>query len=240
YRRYLLAATTVMAFIGMGVGVDLTLVGKDVIRLLLGPAWAPAGKIFTFFGPGIGVMILYYTHSWIHLSIGRPERWFRWTIVEFVVTVTLFILALSHGPVGIAIAWTASFWILTIPALWYAGRPIGLGVMPTLNAIWRYLAASLLAGFGTVLMVERMPGLEALSGAGGAFLRIIVVSAFVGVMYVAAVIVLHGGFAPIRQILLLVKDMVGKRDRLIDAGIKRPAANVVINRAGDVPVEQVR
>jgi O-antigen/teichoic acid export membrane protein len=240
YRRYLLAATTVMAFIGMGVGVDLTLVGKDVIRLLLGPAWAPAGKIFTFFGPGIGVMILYYTHSWIHLSIGRPERWFRWTIVEFVVTVTLFIVALSHGPVGIAIAWTASFWILTVPALWYAGRPIGLGVMPTLSAIWRYLAASLIAGFGTTLIVERMPGLEALTGAGGAFLRIVVVSAFVGVMYVSAVIVLHGGFAPIRQIALLVKDMVGKRDRSIDAGIKRPAANVVVNRAGDVPVEQVR
>ena len=210
YRRYLLAATTVMAFIGMGVGVDLTLAGKDVIRLLLGPGWAPAGKIFTFFGPGIGVMILYYTHSWIHLSTGHPERWFRWTIVEFVVTVTLFILALSHGPVGIAMAWTASFWILTIPALWYAGRPIGLSVGPTLRAIWPYLAASLVAGVATTLVMQRLHTLQTLDGAFGAFVRIVVISLLVAATYVPGVIAFHGGFAPIRQIAKLVKDLLGK------------------------------
>lgn len=219
YRRYLLAATTIMAFLGMGIGVDLTLAGKDIIRLLLGPRWAPAGRIFTFFGPGIGVMILYYTHSWIHLSLGRPERWFRWTFVEFGVTVTAFLIALSHGPDGIAVAWTASFWILTIPALWYAGRPIGLSVLPTLNAVWRYVAASLVAGLVTAFILRRMPGLEAIPDAGGAFLRIVVITLLITVTYVPAVILLHGGFAPVKQILLLVQDLVGK-------GRREPAALV--------------
>ena len=27
------------------------------------------------FGPGFGVMFLYGTHGWIHLSVGRPDRW---------------------------------------------------------------------------------------------------------------------------------------------------------------------
>jgi O-antigen/teichoic acid export membrane protein len=210
YRRYLLAAMTVMAFFGMAIGMDLTLIGKDLIRLLLGPRWEPAGRIFTFFGPGIGVMIIYYTHGWIHLSIGHPERWFRWEIVEFVVTVTLFLIALPHGPVGIAIAWTVSFWILTIPALWYAGRPIGLSVGSILNVIWRYLAASLLAGAATTLIVARIPGLATLAGSEGALLRAVTVSLLLGILYLASVVVLHGGFAPLRQIWLLLKDVVNK------------------------------
>ncbi len=29
-------------------------------------------------------MVLYGTQSWIHLSSGRPDRWFRWSILEFI------------------------------------------------------------------------------------------------------------------------------------------------------------
>ena len=92
YRRYFLRILAVMAFVGMGVGADLTLIGKDVILLVLGPAWAPAGRIFMFFGPGVGIMLIYNTHGWLHLSIGTAHRWFRWVVVEFIVTAALFLL----------------------------------------------------------------------------------------------------------------------------------------------------
>ena len=105
YRRYFLSALSTLAFVGMGLGADLTLIGKDLILLLLGPRWEESGRIFTFFGPGIGVMLLYFTHGWIHLSIGRADRWFRWGVVEFTVTGLLFLLGLPWGPVGIAVAW---------------------------------------------------------------------------------------------------------------------------------------
>src|SRR5437867_5596791 len=74
------------------------------------------------------MMLLYHTHSWIHVSLGRADCWFRWGVVEFAVTGVLFVLGLPMGPVGIAVAWVMSFWVLTIPALWYAGRPVQLGV----------------------------------------------------------------------------------------------------------------
>jgi len=151
FKRYLLRALSVTAFVGMGVGACLTLVGGDVIRVVLGPGWEESGRIFTFFGAGIGVMLLYGTHGWIHLSIGRADRWFRWGIAEFAFTGLLFLLGLHWGPVGIATAWTASFWILTIPAFWYAGKPINLGVGIIIEAVWRYLLASLLAGAAPAL-----------------------------------------------------------------------------------------
>jgi PST family polysaccharide transporter len=213
YRRYLLAAMTVMAFVSMGLAADLTLVGKDLIRLLLGAKWEPAGRIFTYFGPGIGIMILYYTHGWIHLSIGRADRWFRWAIIEFIVTGSAFLVGLHWGPVGIAVAWTVSFWLLTLPAIWYAGKPIGLGIFPVLSAIWRYVTAAVVAGLLTLLIMRLFPSLPGVPGAHGALLRLVIVTGFVGILYLSAVVLLHGGFEPIYQVVGLFREMVQSRRR---------------------------
>ena len=207
YKSYLLSALAVSAFVGMGVGAELTLVGKDLIRLLLGPRWEEAGRIFIFFGPGIGIMLLYGTHSWIHLSIGKPERWFRWGIVEFAFTGLLFLLALPWGPVGIAVAWTASFWLLTIPALWYAGRPICLGIGALLAAVWKYIVASLLAGLACLAILRVMPPIVGPSAAVGALARIITASLLFAALYLAAVIVLYRGCSPLYQVAGLLADM---------------------------------
>jgi O-antigen/teichoic acid export membrane protein/glycosyltransferase involved in cell wall biosynthesis len=207
YRRYLLGAVSVMAFVGMGLAAGLTLAGKDLIRLLLGPGWEPAGRIFTFFGPGIGVMVIYHTHGWIHLSIGRADRWFRWAIVEFIVTCLLFWIGLPWGPIGIAVAWTVSFWILTVPAIWYAGKPIGLSATTVLSVVWRYLIASTLAGLLTALVMRVIPVLVNMPNAPGAVTRIAVVVVLLVPLYVTSVIVLHGGLEPVYQITRLLREM---------------------------------
>lgn len=208
YRRYLLNTLAVTALVGMGLGAELTLVGKDVIRLLLGPGWEESGRIFTYFGPGIGIMFLYSTHGWIHLSIGKANRWFRWGVVEFFVTALLFILGLRWGPAGVAIAWTASFWILTIPAFWYAGRPISLQVGSVIAAAWKYVLASAIAGSASALIIQRAPSFVAVSGAGEAAAHIVLTSLLFGTLYLAAVILLHQGCAPLYQVAGLLREMV--------------------------------
>jgi PST family polysaccharide transporter len=208
YRQCLLSALTVAAFLGMGLSADLTLAGRDLIRLLLGSGWEEAGRIFTLFAPGIGIMILYYTHGWIHLSIGRADRWFRWGIVEFVVTGLLFILGLHWGPGGIAVAWTLSFWLLIIPALWYAGRPIALEISPLLGVIWKYILASLLAGGATAAILRGTSYLAPAESAGAAVAGIVVISSLFVALYLAAVILVHRGYAPLAQISGLVLEMI--------------------------------
>jgi PST family polysaccharide transporter len=207
YRRYFLRGLSVLAFVGMGLGAVLTLVGKDLIRLLLGPGWEVSGQIFTVFGPGVGIMLIYYTHGWIHLSIGRADRWFRWGVIEIAVTVLLFFLALRWGPTGIAAAWTASFWILILPAFWYAGKPIDFGIGPVLAAFWKFALASLLAGGACAWMIRAVAPL-AVAGSIALLLRIATVSVVFLVLYVAAVIALHGGLEPLHQIARLLPDMI--------------------------------
>jgi O-antigen/teichoic acid export membrane protein/glycosyltransferase involved in cell wall biosynthesis len=223
YRRYLLASLAVMAFVGMGVGAALTLIGKDLILILLGTKWEPAGRIFTFFGPGIGVMILYSTHGWIHLSLGRADRWLRWAIVEFIVTCLLFIGGLRWGPVGIATAWSLSFWLLTMPAIGYAGKPIRLDITSVLSVIWRYVVASLVAASVTGIAMSQILSLARMPGVVGALSRIAVASTVVTLMYLGAVVLLHGGFEPLYQITRLLREM---------AGLGKSSADVPLQESG--------
>ena len=169
FQRYFLRTISVLALVGMGVGADLALVGGDLIRFLFGPGWEQAGRIFSLFGPGIGVMLLYNTHGWIHLSIGRPERWLRWGLLEFGCTASLFLLTLRWGPSGIAFAWTASYFLLMFPGFWYAGSPIGLRIGPILAVVWKFFAASVGAGLGTVFLIRTTPYFAAAQGTTGAF-----------------------------------------------------------------------
>ena len=211
FQRYFLRAISVLALVGMGLGADFALVGKDLIRFLLGPGWEEAGRIFSLFGPGIGVMLLYSTHGWVHLSIGRPERWFRWGLLEFVCTVCLFLLGLRWGPSGIALAWTISYFILMFPGFWYAGKPIGLGIGPVFGAIWKFFAASALAGGVTALIVGETPHFATAFGASGAFVRMVFVSLVFFALYLVGVILLHNGLQPIHETLGLIRDLLPEK-----------------------------
>jgi O-antigen/teichoic acid export membrane protein/glycosyltransferase involved in cell wall biosynthesis len=247
YRRYLLSAVGMTAFVGMGLGITLTLAGPDLIYALLGPKWGPAGQIFRFFGPGIGIMILYTTQSWIHLSVGRPDRWFRWSIVEFVVTCLLFIIGLRWGPVGIASAWSVSYWIMAIPAILYAGEPISLDLRSLLSAIWRYVAASLVAGVVTVFAMRGMPTLAEKAGEAGALLRIGTVLALSIPVYLGAVILLHGGLTPISRFVDLMREMIKSKKAPSAPAVAENDSNPDAARAipeklassGDVPLVSI-
>lgn len=226
YERYFLRGISVLALVGMGVGADFTLVGKDLIRFLLGPGWGEAGRIFAFFGPGIGVMLLYNTHGWIHLSIGRPDRWFRWGVLEFLFTAGLFVIALPWGPEAIALAWTVSFFALMIPAFWYAGRPIGFRARPVIEAVWRYLAASTVACSAAYLLLAKLQWLAAAPGALAALARLLFASAVFCAFYVALVGALHGGFAPFRQLGQLLLELLPARAATRPVLSELPAAEV--------------
>lgn len=210
YRRYLLRAIGVAAFVGMGLGTNLTLVGRDLILVLLGPRWQESGRIFTLFGPGIGIMILYSTHIWIHLSIGRADRWFRWGLIDLAVTTLFLLVGLHWGAEGIAVAWVASYWVLAFPSLWYAGQPIELEVPAIMATVWRYILASLLAGGASILFLPAAGRFFADSRWSGAFLRLLTITILFGALYLGAVILLHRGTAPLKQFAGLVREMISR------------------------------
>jgi PST family polysaccharide transporter len=220
FRRYLANSLGMVAFVGMAMSADLTLVGKDLVRLVLGPKWSEAGRIFELFGPGIGVMLLCSTIGWIPLSIGKPGRLLRWSLFQLAATASLFLLALRWGPEGVAVAWSISFWALLIPGFWYAGRPIGFGVSDLIAAIWRYAAAALAAGLATAAIMRGTRFWGTHSGTGPALGATALISILFVTLYLGAVILFHWGLAPLRQLTSLLRELAPAEK---DA---RPAAEV--------------
>jgi len=186
----------------------MTLIGRDVVRIILGPRWDAAGSIFTFFAPGIGILLMYKSVTMIHLSLGTTGRLFRWTILEVAVTAPLFFLGLRWGPTGVAAAWTASFCILILPAFQYAGSPIQLEISAVIRSTWRFVAASLLAGCACALVIRFIGPLADLPGWSGALVRAIVTSVLFGALYVGSIILVHGGYAPLRILAGVMQDMI--------------------------------
>lgn len=207
FRRCLAGSLGMVSLVGMGASADLTLVGKDVIRLVLGPQWSVAGSIFELLGPGIGAFLLYSTIGWIHLSVGKPERWLRWTVIQLIGTASFFLIALPWGPEGIAAAWSVSYWIFVVPAFWYAGRPIGFGVFDFIEAVGRYAAAALLAGVVTAGIFRATPFWATAPDAGAALVAIIFMSAVFIALYLGAIILLYGSMAPLHQLEGLLREL---------------------------------
>jgi len=211
FRRYLASSLSMVAFIGMAASADLTLIGKDVVRLVLGAKWSESGRIFEMFGPGIGAMLLCSTVGWVHLPIGNPGRWLRWSLVALAFTVSLFLAALPWGPDGVAAAWSISYWILLIPGFWYAGRPVGFSVSMLISATWRFTVAALVGGIATAAIIHGGPLSGSPASTGAALQAISAISALFITLYLVAVVLLHGGIAPLRQFATLLRELAPSR-----------------------------
>lgn len=210
YRQHFLGALGIMAFVGMALSAELTLVGKDVILVLLGAKWDETGKIFAIFGPGIGMMLLYSSHIWINLSIGRADRWLRWGMIDLTISALAIIVGLHWGAEGVALGWVTAYWIITLPALWYAGRPIHLGILSMIGVIWRYAVAAAMAGTIAFSIERAIPNLSAASGIAGAIARTSLNSLFFVAVYLGAVIALHNGIEPLARLARLFREMTSR------------------------------
>jgi PST family polysaccharide transporter len=130
----------------------LAATSQDLIVLLLGPKWSSAGVL-------LGILALRgiphtveRTASWLHVTAGRTDRLMRYGVFATGVQVAALACGLPFGPVGIAVAYVVSMFILCVPALAYAGRPLGIGAADVLCVVWRPLVASLAsAAFVSVL-----------------------------------------------------------------------------------------
>jgi O-antigen/teichoic acid export membrane protein len=208
YRRYFFKSLSLIAFVGMFVSVLLTLTGQDIIIMLLGKQWLKAGEIFSAFGPSIGMTLIYGTHGWLHLSLGTPGRWFKWGIMALVISATMFGIALPYKGLGIAIAYGLSFFVLTGPAMQYAGKPMGIKAKDIWRVIWKHLTAAAISMIVIWSITRRMTIFGVWYREIGPFLRSAITSVASTLLYTLAVIVLHKGPAPIRDLISVMKEML--------------------------------
>lgn len=199
FRRYYLNAMSVLAFIGMPLSAFLAVSSRDIIRILLGAQWEGTAGIFVFLSMGIGMQIVYATIGWLHISLGRTDRWAKWALISTPIILLAYVAGLGWGGIGVAIWRTAVFTLLLLPSLWYAGKPVGLKASRVFSEIWRYCLCALMAGLLHHYVVS--PHLDSF----GLLLRLCLSIGIFSLVYVVLIIGAYRGLGPIRGFLSLIR-----------------------------------
>jgi len=209
FRTYYLKGVSVLALIGMPLSAILTLSGKDLLLFLLGSQWREAGEVFSIFGPAIGITLIYATHGWLHLALGRADRWFRWGIIELMACSLCFVIGLRFGAIGVASAYTLSFFILIGPGLWYAGKPIGITFSTVMSITWKYSLAALFAGLLSWIILYGVEPTGHIFANLDNLLKILVSGTLCLLLYIGFGIVFFGDVRWISGFLSLLREMLG-------------------------------
>jgi PST family polysaccharide transporter len=211
YKNYVFKAVSVLSFIGFPGSVLFTLLGKDIIFVLLGERWSIAGDIFVALGPGIGAFVIYGVNVWLHISLGRADRLLRWGLVVLGTTVVSYSFGLLFGPVGVAVAYSAMFYMLLLPALAYAGKPVGLGAGFFVAILWRYWTAAFVSGaFFWLVFTRFVPAARFYEGLTP-LLRIGFGSLCYPAFYLACIVILFRGGQPLVMVSSLIKETLSRR-----------------------------
>ena len=212
FSAYYIKAVSMVSFLGTIAAVVLMLSARDLIPLLLGPGWSETGLILMAFSPGIAAELIYGTYTWLHLSLGTPGRWMRWNLFATLITVISFIIAAPFGPVSMAIAYSAAMYLLVLPGLWYAGRPIELSITALIRGIWPYLAAAIsICSFWLYLSTYWL-ALKGLLLGRNPISRIVITSFIALFLYLLIVIILQRSFNTIREVISLLRLMLSRKE----------------------------
>ncbi len=215
FSAYYAKAISIVTFPGILAALLLTLCAQDLVHLLLGPSWTETGLIVMAFGPGLAATFMYSTSSWLHLSLGTPDRWLRWNLFATVITVIAFVIAAPYGAVAMALAFSGRTCVLIVPGLWYAGRPINLRIGLVMRSVLAYVVSAVSVSILWFILYKywfpidgKFMGLSPLN-------RIIVTAISSSFCYLTLVIILQRSLKSVQEILSLIPLILPNRNRRI-------------------------
>jgi len=137
------AALCALAFFVMPTAAVLSVVAQDLTVILLGEKWRSTGLLLSIIALRGMFQVVHTSGGWLHLSLGRPDRWQNWGIVMSVVHVAGVLAGLSFGAVGVAAAIVMTSLVIALPSISYAGRQIGIGAALVIRAVGRQLIGAI-------------------------------------------------------------------------------------------------
>src|SRR6266849_8556492 len=142
------AALSALAFFLMPASAILSVTAQDLTLILLGEKWREAGSLLSIIALRGIFQAVEGSQGWLHLSIGRPDRWRNWGIVSVVVQLLAVLGGLPFGTTGVAVAVVIAYLLITVPSISYAGHPIGIGAALVIRAVGQQLIGAISGAAG--------------------------------------------------------------------------------------------
>jgi len=199
FLKYYSNAISLISFIGMPFSSFIVVMNKELVYILLGPKWGPTAELFGILGLSAGSYIIYQTSGWLHVSLGRSDRWLKWGIFNSIILIAGFFLGLIFGINGVAWALSLSIIALTTPSILYAGRPVLMSLSAFLGAISNNTVAAIISG--VLFWQIKIQLFDSLSLVPRVTLSIILYI----VLYLLILALFSRGFGKIHEYLLQIK-----------------------------------
>jgi len=199
------AALSALAFFVMPMAAILSVTAEDLTVILLGEKWRAAGSLLGIIALRGIFQAVEGSQGWLHLSVGRADRWRNWGIVSLVVQFIAVLGGLPFGARGVAVAVVMASLLLAVPSITYAGRPIGIGAALVIRAVRPQLIGAIsIASAGWWLQSTML-------GDYSSFVRIFLSGGFCICIYLALVIGLFRLTEPIKVALSSMQDLLRNR-----------------------------
>src|SRR2546425_6073998 len=125
----------------------------------------------------------------------------RWGLFGTSVQLVALLCGLPFGPIGVAVAYVICMYVLFVPAIAYAGRPLGIGAADVIKVVGPQLVGAVTsAGLGFLLrytLFVDTPGLE----------RVVLLTLAYSASYFVIVAGFFGVRTPLRVGLSLLRDV---------------------------------
>jgi len=205
FRRLWGKGLSTLAFFSMPVFGILAITSQDVVVLLLGAKWSHGGTLLAILALRGIPHTIERSLGWLHVAAGRTDRWMRWGVGAAGIQLAALLCGLQFGATGVVIAYVACTFVLFIPAIAYAGRPLNIGAADVIRAVWRPLAGSLSAA--AVGFVIRHTVLADVSNV----VRAAALTLIYLVMYFTMVVGMFRVRMPLNVLALLMREIVPAR-----------------------------
>jgi polysaccharide transporter, PST family len=206
------AALSALAFFVMPASAILSVTGQDVVTILMGEKWHVAGSLMGIIALRGIFQVIEGSQGWLHLSLGKPNRWKNWGIVSAIVQVAAILAGLPFGATGVAVATVISGALIAFPSVLYAGRPAGLGAALLVRAVGPQLVGALFtAAAGWTFQTA---ALENFSG----LFRILLSTGFCALVYLMIVVGLFRVTRPMVVAAEVVRGIRRRRSRYAGPG----------------------
>jgi O-antigen/teichoic acid export membrane protein len=204
-RQKYATALSALAFFVMPVAAILSVTAEDVTVILLGEKWRPAGSLLRIIALRGIPQVIEGSQGWLHLSIGRADRWRNWGVVSLVAQIVAVLAGLPFGTTGVAVASVFATALIAVPSIMYAGHPIGIGAALVFRATGAQLTGAIAAAAaGAWLQVSVLAHWSSLT-------RIAVSGTVCACIYLIVVVGLFRHTEPLRIARSVVQDRLRRK-----------------------------
>ncbi|MGB8326144.1 MAG: lipopolysaccharide biosynthesis protein [Steroidobacteraceae bacterium] len=194
-------ALSTLAFFAMPAFGLLAVTAQDLMVMLLGDKWRYTGVLVSVLALRGIPHVIERTLGWLHVPAGRADRWMRWGLIGTATQIVALFCGLPFGVIGVVTAYAISTYVLFIPAIVYAGRPLGIGIRDVLQAVGAPLIGALVTVVATFAL--RHFALQDTS----ALVRVLALGAAYMALYALIVIVLLGTREPLSVAVRLLREV---------------------------------